>query len=81
MAERGHRTTHGDRGVFTLVVEYVRCPQCELIVPAFTGPEPLAVVADGSMTRCGVCKWVFPSGPRLVLEVRRQCADCGTTMM
>ena len=80
MAERGHRSTHGDRGVFRLVVDYVRCPECELVVPAFTGPEPLAAVTDGTMTRCGFCKWVFPPGPRLVLELRRSCADCGTTM-
>jgi hypothetical protein len=80
MAERGHGTTYGDRSVFKLVVEYVRCPQCELIVPAFTGPEPLAAVAEGSMTRCGFCKWVFPRGQRMVLEVRRACAECGATM-
>jgi hypothetical protein len=80
MADRGRPNTHGDHAVFKLVVDYVHCPQCDLTVPAFTGPEPLAAVTEGTMTRCGFCKWVFTTGPRQPLEVRASCADCGTTM-
>jgi len=63
-----------------LVVDYAHCPQCDLTVPAFTGPEPLAIVLDGSMTRCGFCKWVFAPGQRMPLQVRYRCTDCGTMM-
>jgi hypothetical protein len=63
-----------------LVVDYVHCPQCDLTVPAFTGPEPLAIVLDGSMTRCGFCKWVFAPSQRMPLQVRYRCADCGAMM-
>jgi len=80
MADPGHRGADADPAVVRLVVDYVHCPQCDLIVPAFTGPEPLAAVLDGSMTRCGFCKWLFPPGPRLPLEVRHRCSDCGTAM-
>jgi hypothetical protein len=66
--------------VYRLVVEYVDCPQCGLLAPAFTGPEPLSVVADGTMSRCGICKWVFSPGPRQPLELRHSCDDCGSTM-
>jgi Sigma-70, region 4 len=66
--------------VYRLVVEYVDCPQCGLLAPAFTGPEPLSVVADGTMSRCGICKWVFSPGPRRPLELRHSCDDCGSTM-
>jgi hypothetical protein len=66
--------------VYRLVVEYVDCPQCELLTPAFTGPEPLPVVLDGTMSRCGICKWVFSPGRRQPLELRHTCADCGSTM-
>ncbi len=62
------------------MVDYVHCPQCDLTVPAFTGPEPLAIVLDGSMTRCGFCKWVFAPGQRMPLQVRYRCTDCGTMM-
>ena len=62
------------------MVDYVRCPECKLVVPAFTGPEPLGAVVEGAMSRCGFCKWVFAPGPRMPLEVRRSCEDCGTAM-
>jgi sigma-70-like protein len=80
MAEQARHSTQSDHGVYRLVVEYVDCPQCELLAPAFTGPEPLSVVADGTMSRCGICKWVFSPGPRLPLELRHTCNDCGSTM-
>jgi hypothetical protein len=80
VAERRQESTDGDHAVVQLVVDYVHCPQCDLTVPAFTGPEPLAIVLDGSMTRCGFCKWVFAPGQRMPLQVRHRCGDCGTMM-
>ncbi|HSV66480.1 MAG TPA: hypothetical protein VLJ59_11315 [Mycobacteriales bacterium] len=49
-------------------------------MPAYSGAEPLAAVATGAMSRCGVCKWVFPRGPRLALVARQPCPDCGVTV-
>lgn len=80
MAEQARHSTQSHHGVYRLVVEYVDCPQCELLAPAFTGPEPLSVVADGTMSRCGICKWVFSPGARQPLELRHTCDDCGSTM-
>lgn len=80
MAEQARHSTHSHHGVYRLVVEYVDCPQCGLLAPAFTGPEPLPVVSDGTMSRCGICKWVFSPGSPQPQELRHTCADCGSTM-
>lgn len=81
VAERNERLTYGNRTVVRLAADYVCCPQCELVVPAYTGPEPVVAVSAGTMVRCGLCKWVFPPVPRLPLELRRPCPECRATIL